>query len=793
MCSRYGSLHRAEHRGCHKQDNPALDAEAISYPSNPSARSFLPVSYRKQHDAIEYATNNATVTKGTVAEKTSMPSIASAKEPRRMQPSLSRKLGWQTCGTMISSSIGLAAALIFIIWLWNVDKRSSLWREIALRNWLTRCVTLSALVMRWAVSSQAILATSMIAALSLENRGAALPNAAEFSITRYVNSGPLYFLYSTLMSSRGFRDWVQVCILILLSITSLALQFTSTFLVSDINPAGGIDGHRVQNQSFSTISGKAMKGNMITSPGCLSRRPNSFETFAEYVEQPLVLPNSTDTGVTLRGFLPLPNQQNRTDIRIYNGTASLVDARVFCTQPTLNLTVAKFTVSTYGDFYHLPNLDNTFLSLTLVGSATPSQNFNVQDNTDGTDLLPPPAAIQFNFTAKSTSTTPIIFAGAQNSTAEGGIQGRGLVSRLNPVYLNNYGERRGNVFLIVDPHLLCQSNPLGCLDARDVKIAPSSDWFTLGDGPWTNLTTFHQDQYIRFSLCYDALYDHTIQDIDVTVFAAPNSVEPQPTRDIFSNSFNVSDILDQLQGTREPQTSRAMSFDTTNLLRQIHGMASDEAWLPNVWGDIAGSSGQVTWQQCDANFASSNSSFCVDSLKWRIFNETLSSTGNPALALQALNTVTLRQMYYDMLPFFDGLSDATMVNIVSRPMPSTKRGFLAVLVLTLIHEVLVGIVLIRFVLRTERTLLNNSWQVVSQLRHPELEGILEESTASTDQEVKMKLKDSGMAGLRFRLTDNMNVRTSSKASSFVSQEEARDEFAHESQDCVLPDVDDRDR
>lgn len=260
-----------------------------------------------------------------------------------------RKLGWWACTIIAVSTLLLFAALIFIIWLWNRDRQNKVWRAIVLHNWLTRSTTLSALVIRSAISFQGVLATSMIAALNLELRGVLWVNAAQFSISRSINSGPYLLLWTALSSTKDLGDWVQVTLLASLSASTVALQFTSSPLVSDIDPTTSIKASPIQDTILSSASEQAIESNISNYQWdqILSQRPNTFETFAEYVEAKPALPNGVDTSVTIRAFLPFPSQQNRTELREYTGTASLVDTRNLCTQPDLNFTSVTFTSAAF--------------------------------------------------------------------------------------------------------------------------------------------------------------------------------------------------------------------------------------------------------------------------------------------------------------------------------------------------------------------------------------------------------------------------------------------------------------
>ena len=66
-----------------------------------------------------------------------------------------------------------------------------------------------------------------------------------------------------------------------------------------------------------------------------------YPAFAEYADGKVKNGSSgvSDTGLTLRAFLPIDGQGNRSSIHVYNGPATVVDSRVVCVRPNItNLT-----------------------------------------------------------------------------------------------------------------------------------------------------------------------------------------------------------------------------------------------------------------------------------------------------------------------------------------------------------------------------------------------------------------------------------------------------------------------
>lgn len=90
------------------------------------------------------------------------------------------------------------------------------------QGWSKQAVTLSAIVIRFAVASLAKVATAMIAAVAIETRGVPIDDFARVSIARYNNSGPETFWIPGFFNKAflGFRLRLLLLLLLFTSITS---------------------------------------------------------------------------------------------------------------------------------------------------------------------------------------------------------------------------------------------------------------------------------------------------------------------------------------------------------------------------------------------------------------------------------------------------------------------------------------------------------------------------------------------------------------------------------------------
>lgn len=136
-----------------------------------------------------------------------------------------------------------------------------------------------------------------------------------------------------------------------------------------------------------------------------------------------------------------------------------------------------------------------------------------------------------------------------------------------------------------------------------------------------------------------------------------------------------------------------------------------------------------------------------------MFADIMEETDNPTLAWQALVTTLMRMAYYDWLPTFDYMGNATITSMVPCQKPQYRKGFLLVMANMLLHLVFVAASSFLFFTRTRHSLLSNAWQVIAQIKAPETELYLENATTVDDKKVKREIDCKG-ARRRFNISRN---------------------------------------
>ena len=312
--------------------------------------------------------------------------------------SLYDRFGWLATTILISTTTLILSALGFLWFLWEANHDDKTRHRIAAKNWMTRTVALTSLVIRTSMSMQASAAASMLAGLALENTQILLLHFASVSTMRNTNARP--YMLSWLTFKAFLKDPLIPTLTLILVITSTLAQFTSTTLLADLKP-GTVPGYNASETTatkFYTVNGSTP----FTSRGSVwTKKLPFYPIFAEYREVPSDAPeDKSDTGLTLRAFLPVPAQQARSSLRTFFGLATVLDSRMHCLRPQLKLEKGHFASGT--------------LALNGSISASGSQSTNVSC------VLPQPLsdshgntsdewqiAITYLSTFSNTSTAPV--------------------------------------------------------------------------------------------------------------------------------------------------------------------------------------------------------------------------------------------------------------------------------------------------------------------------------------------------------------------------------------------------
>lgn len=234
------------------------------------------------------------------------------------------------------SAIFLVGTTTFLSFLWYSAASNPLWRRIVLAGWMTRSATLSAVILRVAISIQAGIATSMMASLAIEVTGIQFFDILEFSIIRFSNSGPYKLFW---LCAKKPTSIILLSLLGILSLSTLVTQFASTLLLSDVE-LFSIEASAIE---ISVLYGFKDDG-ILTSSNPLpytnsydvnywANYYSDYHAFGEYSLPVDQTDDIDDTGTVIRAILPIADKNEREKLLKYKGPAFTLDYRVVCVQP----------------------------------------------------------------------------------------------------------------------------------------------------------------------------------------------------------------------------------------------------------------------------------------------------------------------------------------------------------------------------------------------------------------------------------------------------------------------------
>ncbi|TXB97465.1 hypothetical protein FocTR4_00011038 [Fusarium oxysporum f. sp. cubense] len=543
---------------------------------------------------------------------------------------------------------GLLIILIcvaFLCFLWFGNEDNSVWRHIVITNWVSRSITITSLILRWSVTAQAVVMTSMIAALLLQMSQTPLTQAAAVSLAVCSNRGPHELIFR-LPHSLGSRSWLFWLVVLLMTCITTLLQFTSTALLSDVGSGIIIDS---QSLKISYGINSSFGGSLAASGGYIAARPLSYPAFAEYTEPASPRDGITDTGLSMRAFLPIDPRSSREALVSYNGMATVMDTRVACMRPTF----ANVTVQSYGIYrwiagsvwtkLKVPRMNTT---LGMDGDVQPS-HFNCSYSLDQGD---PDSSLRISFCN--------VYFMDENDDRD-----TGIISDMEPIPPEPYtASSPGGMYLII--------NTTGAhTDWNEVNNAGRNlriETVVQDKSEWTTLESDVKGLSFVMTLCS---FDPVVQDMNITATRTKGGAEPMARWLNSTSTYDTEAILAQLGGTKDH-----LSYDD----RGIFKLAKKESWLtpPSVidrgtywesspappadpyyilfgaFDGLPGGGGYLI-NLFGSDDSGDANGIRLNRLHGEVFKETIKATGSAAWAIQALVTSLYSMAYYDYIFQFD--------------------------------------------------------------------------------------------------------------------------------------------
>ncbi|KAI8946815.1 hypothetical protein F4801DRAFT_596024 [Xylaria longipes] len=627
---------------------------------------------------------------------------------------LSESLGRTGLITILGGSILILICIAFLSFLWFGSGHEPeaagapwVWRQIALHDWMTRTITISALVLRSIVSLQVALCTSMTAALVLEKRSARKTDVAYLSIARSVSDGPRK-LIQLLLSSRSWSvlTYVELWLICLLALVMLALQFSSTLLLSDLHNfiiVGDAETKTVANFGSFTIP---LDNDLSLQPYILSGP--MYPTFGEERSNSDLIPTTSgfsDTGVIRRGYLPFQGSEYRTSVRRYRGSTLVTNSRTVCVPPRIE---GHFLPQnggiTYLNLGHITGTVDYGRSLRQahegVGSLCAGRGFG-RTSEDIYALSTSELYKQINMEGEPWSLNSTMFLVFRSS--------------LTPLDWN----------AIVDPHPIPLANATGewnrfeIVGGRSVDISLCFTRFYVRPQSVEMVTHKPTHEPVVLWDGYSLEHDTTA----VAAFIGPGSLKTPTDRGLMD-----MDILDvkSLGGLELAELTAAL------LQRSVIGEATNTLIPGSTSGCV----------------------FCTDysvptSAEYDLlFTDTIQSTGRAAPALHTSIAIIAAAAYDTLLRAFNVTEavELTTTTSVHTPGPCSEHrcyGFISVITLLGTHLVFVTLITTLYIGQVRYSRLSNTWHTISQLMGEELEDVLDRGNNAKDKSIMKALKCDG--------------------------------------------------
>lgn len=618
----------------------------------------------------------------------------------------------------------------------------------------------------------------MVAALLLERLAVPRSQVARASVMRGINDGPLKLLMLMFSYKRKMSHILchpEAWLIFLVALGTLALQFSSTILLSDMHSfvmIGDLNATTV-NSLFAYPEGQNMA---LFQAGIITGAP-VYPLFGEVPTSHNSNPDDrgfSDTGLTQRGFLPMPDSDTRMSIREYDGMGMTMSSRVACMRPVIT------DASLYRDYVNFGQLQGVLDYGQSLQEARPGTGplCNSSEN-----------CAQVAFSCTIPAVTKIMSKSAAGCCAIDAVGGS-YEDMDQPMWDPASGpwSENSSVWLVY-------STTMGKEDWRSLPPGPSMlSNQRPDDSEWTIYEAI-PGSFIKVAVCFSA-FNFAYRDIRMK---AAGATTERPTRwslvaDDLSYLNNteaylgldlsgqgIADRLD-LQIKPDNSTSSNTSYTAPPTMNELMALPRDE---------ISPSALTVDTLQVELNFElsggnSKNATFgvcthCVINaiavhLGYAIlFSNMLlgnsSAAGRAADALHAFINLAGFNVYDQ---FLAGTMDvAEQVRVVTTrevtvpgSWPSSASncaGFIAVASLLTAYVALVTGITVLYVRRTRYSRYGNLWHVVSQLvASEELEKTLELGNNESDKAVMEGLRTKGLNKedvlVKLEKTDGGNIK-----------------------------------
>ncbi|KAI4858946.1 hypothetical protein F4820DRAFT_467585 [Hypoxylon rubiginosum] len=659
---------------------------------------------------------------------------------------LKESLGFNGCLIIAGGSIVILATMGFLASLWfgygyepEAADATWAWRQIALRDWMARTITISSLLLRFVISLQTSVCTSMIAALVLEKRLTRKSDVAYLSISRGISDGPrrlVLLLFSSGTSSIFFH--VEIWLISLMALVALGLQFSSTVLISDLHRftiVGDVGTQSIRNLcSFSGFD--------LGDAWTIFTYTPVYTMFGEEKLEYNITPDVkgfSDSGLVRRGYLPLGGVENRTSVRQYRGTTLISSLRTVCVPPQLDgylrshITIYANTAfgSITGTVDYGPSLRDAHPGIGPLCTSNGCETVPFECNIPGS-LLDHSTQANYCFLETVGRTSQTLQTLALNGLSD-------LNLPAEPWSLNS------SIYLVIRSNLTV-FDWSGVPENTTVPPARTIDeWRTF---------ELMEDRFISLSLCFSRF---TVEARDARLSASEATLEPTIMWDGLTVQHDTSEVSSFIGAETSAQTFSERGMMSMEILptqdekdtsfkplKELSPGKASSAYLQRFVVKTATSELTPNVSYVGCVFCTNSGEILHNDLNL-LFSDVIESSGRAAAALQSVISVLSATIFDGMIKVFNLTEEVSMAvtTTASTPGPCSSHqcsGFISVMVLLVVHLAAVAVITALYVSQVRFSRYSNIWHAVSQLVGEELKDTLEQGNDAKDKDVVEALK-----------------------------------------------------
>ncbi|OTA98781.1 hypothetical protein M426DRAFT_325730 [Hypoxylon sp. CI-4A] len=654
-------------------------------------------------------------------------------------------LGLWGCTIIIGGALCILAGLAIIIFLWTGKGSENqgagathAWRSLMLHGWIEQATTLCTLLIQVAGTTQGTVCTAMLAALFLEKYKVRKSQVAHFSVMRGINEGPRRLAELLLFSKEGLWRWESLLVFSL-TLTTIALQFGSTILFSDLRQtvlARDIAPFQVQN-----YIPKKVTELYIT---YISLHPPTYATYGEVQTNATSAPDAlgfSDTGLKQRALLPFRESTNRTSIHSYQGNSVVLQSRAVCMPP-------KFDGAFTGN-----EIDNTLNEQSMQYSrvnGTLRYGESLRNTHSVTSLCGPDGCQETDFDCS-----------IPGAAGDGWSSSYCLINSVGGSFLHNdqtsnwpnLGDPWSNssmIFLVFTTNVFYYE----WADLQSLHNISSST--STENAEWTSFQV-QEDRYVNMSLCF-MTYNSGLSSVSMTSSGTLHEPNGNWSMTGDGDSSEARRFFGADPGHQSHAERGILTIDSIKEAERLSPLVPSNSSTPSnqtlaertasdyedgLWSSLTFSGTPSTsWQACIRCYFHGS---VQDPEFSMLVGDTIKTTGRAADALQAWLTAYGVSFYTEFLTAFSGAEEAQIaftktVQTAGACRDDECKGLISVICIVVFHLVCVFVTLALYLRQVRYSRQGEIWHAVSQLSDEDMRGVLDDANNMDDSAVSRRIK-----------------------------------------------------